>query len=248
MSFSNGQRPGGFELMRYVCRLTAVLALGMATVSAHAGQIQGEYVEARTADVFTGPCFSNAEVFIYGKQAVAAWKVTQGSFQGVDLSGLTVAAALRSKETFSEDKPGDSRGVIIVDEAADSRQRDALIAFAKEMTGGRLDEVVSVQTAPMGLIVEKHSMTVNMKEHKHHGMPQAPRASFWAPGLAQIVTRPLDDTDHLCGNEVVAYAPLSKGVDVLPAYTLGHKFTGAGLGGTWNDRNARSSFVGHFSY
>ena len=46
---------------------------------AGAAGIRGEYIEARTADVFTGPCFSNAEVFIYGNQAVMAWKVTEGS-------------------------------------------------------------------------------------------------------------------------------------------------------------------------
>jgi hypothetical protein len=239
---------GGLGIMRFVTRSAGVLALGFLTISAQAGQIQGQYVEARTADVFTGPCFSNAEVFIYGKQAVAAWKVTKGSYQGVDLSGLSVAAAIRSERTFSEDSPTDSRGVIIVDESADSKQREALIAFAREMAGGRLDNVVAVRSAPIGLTVETPSETVNMSEHKHHGMPQAPRASLWAPGLAQILTRPLDDTDHLCGNEVVAYAPLSKGVEVLPAYTLGHKYTGNELGGTWNDRNARSAFVGRFSY
>ena len=44
------------------------------------------------------------------------------------------------------------------------------------------------------------------------------------------------------------YKPLSQGVDVLPAYTLGHSFKGEGLGTTWSDPNARSSFVGHFAY
>lgn len=234
--------------MRFVTRLAGVLALGSLAISARAGQIQGEYVEARTADVFTGPCFSNAEVFIYGKQAVAAWKVTKGSYQGVDLAGLSVAAAIRSERTFSEDTPGDSQGVIIVDESADSRQREALVAFAREMTGGRLERVVAVRSAPIGITVESHSDSHEQSTHKSHGMPQAPRASFWAPGVAQILTRPLDDTDHLCGNEVVAYAPLSKGVEVLPAYTLGNKYTGTELGGTWNDRNARSAFVGRFSY
>ena len=59
-------------------------------------------------------------------------------------------------------------------------------------------------------------------------MPHAPRASFWAAGLAQIVTRPLDENDHFCGNEVIAYSPLSQGVKALPAYTLGHEFKGEG--------------------
>jgi len=229
--------------------LPSSLLILIASVSAGAAQIEGDYVESRTADIFTGPCFSNAEVFIYGKQAVAAWKIKKGQFNGVDLSGLTVAAAIKGSTTFSEDRPELAESVIIVDETADSQQREALIGFAKTMAGKRLQNIVAVRTAHMGLTVESHDMAKNMSEHaKHHGMPHAPRASFWAPGLAEILTRPLDDTDHLCGNEVVAYAPLSRGVDVLPAYTLAHKFQGPGLGGVWNDPNARSSFVGHFSY
>ena len=67
--------------------------------------------------------------------------------------------------------------------------------------------------------------------HAAHGMPHSPRASFWAAGLAKIVTRPLDERDHACGNEVIAYPPLSKGVSAQPAYTLGHTFKGAGSPG-----------------
>ena len=37
----------------------------LSTSVANAAGLQGDYVEARTADVFTGPCISNAEVFIY---------------------------------------------------------------------------------------------------------------------------------------------------------------------------------------
>ena len=77
---------------------TLVAAIGGLLTMAGPGaappaQIRGEYVEARTADVFTGPCFSNSEVFLTGHQALMAWKVSQGSWDGVDLSGLTVAAA-----------------------------------------------------------------------------------------------------------------------------------------------------------
>ncbi len=79
--------------------------LALSASFANAAGIRGDYVEARTADVFTGPCFSNAEVFIYGNHAVMAWKVTEGSWKGVDLSGLCVAAAVNGTTTFSEDKP-----------------------------------------------------------------------------------------------------------------------------------------------
>ena len=234
-------------MIKPLAALVGVYLLG-GTAHAAAPQIRGDYIEARTADVFTGPCFSNAEVFITGHQAVLAWKVSAGSWDGVDLAGLTVAAAVRGTTTFSEDKPDQARSVVIVDERATARQRDALVSLARHMGGARLKNVAAVKTTKMSLMVESHEMTAEgaMVEHKAHGMPQAPKAQFWAAGLAEILTRPLDSTDHLCGNEVVAYKPLSSGVDVLPAYTLGHRFRGEGLNTTWDDHNCRSAFVGHF--
>jgi len=231
--------------------MTALLgAFGLVCSSvAGAAEIRGDYVEARTADVFTGPCFSNAEIFVYGNQAVMAWRVNEGSFQGVDLSGLSVAAAVRGTTTFSADDPEQARTVLIVDEKADARQREALVAMAKALGGNRLSHVVDVKSARIALKIEPHSMAdADTLAHASHGMPQAPRASFWAAGLAQIVTRPLDERDHFCGNEVVAYQPLSKGVVALPAYTLGHQFKGNGLDASWDDPNCRSSFVGHFAF
>jgi hypothetical protein len=223
----------------------ALLCLGASLT--HAAELQGDYVEARTADVFTGPCFSNAEVFIYGSQAVMAWKVERGSYNGVDLEGLCVAAAVQGTTTFSEDRPEAATAVLIVDEKASSSQRAALIAMARELGGSRLRNVIDIKTARMALKVEKHAAAVEAQTAHGHAMPHAPRASFWAAGLAQIVTRPLDERDHFCGNEVVAYPPLSQGVKALPAYTLGHEYKGDGLDSRWNDPNCRSSFVGEFS-
>src|SRR5947199_4175327 len=117
--------------------LCGALVLAGSSVAGAAG-IRGDYIEARTADVYTGPCFSNAEVFIYGNQAVMAWKVTEGSFKGVDLRGLAVAAAVRGTTTFSEDDPGRAEAVLIVDDRADARQREALVAMARELGGERL--------------------------------------------------------------------------------------------------------------
>jgi hypothetical protein len=224
-----------------LCGLLAVSAAGVT----HAAGLRGDYVEARTADVFTGPCFSNAEIFIYGDSALMAWKVTEGSYKGVDLGGLGVAAAVKANCTFSEDKPEQARSVLIVDEKADAKQREALVALAKELAGARLSNVVDVRVSRISLKLESHPEAPSA--HSEHGMPHAPRASFWAPGLAQILTRPLNDGDHFCGNEVVAYPPLSKGVSALPAYTLGNQFKGKGLNTNWDDPNCRSAFVGHFA-
>jgi hypothetical protein len=233
-------------MFKALSALCGALVLSSMSVAGAAG-IRGDYVEARTADVFTGPCFSNAEAYIYGKQAIMAWKVSEGSYQGVDLSGLSVAAAIQGSTTLNEDKPEQAQAVLIVDASASPRQREALIAMAHELGGKRLLNVVDVKTSRISLKIEAHSVSEADSEHATHGMPQAPRASFWAANLAQIVTRPLDERDHACGNEVLAYSPLSKGVDVKPAYTLGNQFKGQGLESRWDDPNCRSSFVGHFS-
>jgi hypothetical protein len=231
---------------------TTLIACGIALLNAYTGiacaaGIRGDYVEARNADVFTGPCFSNAEVFIHGNHAVMAWKVTEGSWNGVDLSGLCIAAAVNGTTTFSQDRADQATAVLIVDIEANSQQRDALIEMAKTLGGARLRRIAAVTPARMSLKIEEHAQTTGESAHAAHGMPQTPRASFWAAGLAQIVTRSLDERDHACGNEEVAYPPLSKAVSTLPAYTLGNAFKGNGLDTRWDDPNCRSAFVGHFS-
>jgi hypothetical protein len=231
---------------------TFIKALGAAVLTlcpalAQAVEVQGDYVEARNADVFTGPCFSNAEIFIYGKQAVMAWKVNRGTWKGVDVAGLCVAAAVQGDTTFSQDNPSQARAVLIVDSRADEHQRSALVDMAKTFGGARLGNHPQVVATRMQLKLEnEHAASTG--EHEAHGMPQTPRASFWAAGIAQIVTRPLDDRDHMCGNEVVAYPPLSTSVEAKPAYTLSHEYKGNVLETRWDDPNCRSSFVGHFAH
>lgn len=230
--------------------MLATIATLLGTLALAAGpavQVSGEYVEARNADVYTGPCFSNAEVFITGDRAVMAWKVTEGSYQGQDLRGLSIAAAVRGTTTFSKDVASEARSVLIVDKAATPAQREALIALAKDLGGDRLKHVEAVRTALVQVSVEKkghHAAEVNSI---HHGMPKAPRGRLYVDGLAEILTRSLEESDHACGNEVVEYPPLSRGVTALPAYTLAHEFKGKGLDTTWDDANCRSSFVGKFA-
>ena len=82
--------------MKRAIVLAAVVGLA-STVSIAAGgkaTVTGQYVEARTAEVFTGGCIMGSEAETVGKQAVLAWKVDRGSFNGVSLDGLSVVAAV----------------------------------------------------------------------------------------------------------------------------------------------------------
>src|SRR5213080_4618407 len=65
-------------------------------------QIRGDYLETRSADIYTGSCFANGEVNLVGNQAILAWHVESGTWNGVPLDGLTVAAAVRARETLGD--------------------------------------------------------------------------------------------------------------------------------------------------
>ena len=82
--------------------LAFVLAVSLVP-AAHAAQITGEYLEARTCNVYTGPCFANAELSLTGKEALMAWKVDKGTWNNVNLDGLGAALILHAEGTLGYD-------------------------------------------------------------------------------------------------------------------------------------------------
>ena len=188
--------------MRKTFSAFSLILFGLQAATASALEIRGDYVEARTADVFTGPCFSNAEVFIYGNRAVMAWKVTEGSWNGVDLRGLCVAAAVDGTTTFSEDQPEKAASVLMVDRKADARQREALIAMAKTFGGARLSRIAKITTVHMSLKLETHAPSERETAHEtprnapfpsrpRSGRQGSPRSSLapWTSGTTLAATR-----------------------------------------------------------
>ena len=83
---------------------TAVVVLAAASISFAEGipahGITGNYIEARTADVYTGPCFANGEAEQVGREAVFGWRINEGQWKGVNLAGLSVVGVIRSEHTL----------------------------------------------------------------------------------------------------------------------------------------------------
>jgi hypothetical protein len=214
------------------------IAIGiLATVAAGASaeNIKGNYIEARTCDVYTGPCFANSEFGLTGDQAILAWKIESGSWEGVDLSGLAIVAAVKAGNTLGDEytNPYPAKAILIVDERATSTQRESLISFAKSMGGRLLEDVVRSESAPIEL-------TVGCCEERGC-------ATLVAGKLASIKTRCANEHDHVCGNESVYYQPLTRvNKDYIAAVAVNHEFKGKGLGGTWSSPNKRSAFIASF--
>lgn len=211
----------------------AAFVSSAAGIPAHG--LTGNYIEARTADVYTGPCFANGEIEMNGREAVFAWKIADGNWGGVNLAGLAVVGVVHAEHTLGNpyEPVNPAVAVLIVDSRADASQRVALVGFAKAQAGDLLNNVVRVDYQPVELTIENGNV--------HGGA-----ATLTAGTLATIRTRALTATDHTCGNDDVFYPPLNKLEHAMPAYALEDSYQGDGLGETWTSMYRRSGFLGTF--
>ena len=107
------------------------------------------YVEARTCDVWTGPCFANADFNLGGKEGMLAWRIDKGQEGDLSLDGLSVVAVVAASNTLGLEQNSPGKSIIIVDSKANLAQREALVRFAKRQAGAVLDNVVKVHAAPI---------------------------------------------------------------------------------------------------
>src|ERR1700676_1926620 len=219
--------------MQHGLRTVVLIALLGLSTTAVGQQIRGDYIETRSADVYTGQCFANGEVNLVGDEAILAWHVESGSWDGVALDGLTVAAAVHANATLGEPyaNPYPARAVLLVDDQATPQQSSALIAFAHQMGGELLRHAQQVISVPMELAVNP----------ERHGV-----ALLRAGQFATVQTRPVNGKDHVCGNEVTFYPPLTQLTHSMPAVALTDSYRGPGLDVDWESHGRRSAFVGTF--
>ena len=212
--------------------LTVPFVLGVLSLSAQ--QIRGDYIESRSTDVYVAQCFANGEAGLTGNQALMAWHVTSGAWDGVKLDGLTVAAAVRARATLGDPygDPYPAQAVLMVDDAADLAQRQALIALAQHEGGKLLENIARVDYVPVILDVPQD--------------PKNGHAVLRAGHLATIITRPLNHHDHICGNETNFYPPLTNVENATSAVALSDEFHGKGLDTEWSSHDRRSAYIASF--
>jgi len=198
-------------------------------------QIRGTYVEARSADVFVGPCFANSEVEMAGNLAVMGWKIDKGSWEGVNLDGLGVVGVVKASATLGDvhHTAYPVKSVLIIDEKANPEQRLALKSFAQRMSKDLLSDVVRIEYKPVSLTVENNNV-------------HSATATLQAGALAAIQTRAIRKADQVCSHEDVWYPPLTEVDHAMPAFALAHNYKGDALGTTWSSPEKASAFVANF--
>jgi hypothetical protein len=199
-----------------------------------ANPIRGKYVEARTCQVYTGPCFANGEVGSTGKDAIMIWRIDGGSFAGVDLSGHLVAAIVKTSHTLGFNGFGDAestRAIVIVDRSAGVQEQAALKGFVLSHTGIHDRDVAAVQRADirMQFDVDELAATVTVGD------------------MAHLETRKARKGDCICSNESAYYPPLTKLLAFAPGVTIEGEVTARRLSTRWSIPDSRTAYMGLFS-
>ena len=225
-------------MLQSVKFLGAAVLCALSVGSVQAGvAIEGDYLESRTCDVYTGPCFANAEIGLTGREAIMAWSIDRGQFNGVDLSGLKVVLAVKASDTLAYggglvSNPNPIRSVALLDNRASAAQREALLAFAQHAAGKVAGKVVRVENVPIEM---------NM-DHVDH------LATLKVAKTVEIKTRMMKTGHFVCTNESIFYPPLTKVDNYVPAFNLVHRYAAGGLGTSWSSPNTRSAFLATFAY
>src|SRR2546430_13047224 len=103
-----------FWLMGVLLALVCALAFSSQALTTN---VTGDYVEVRTASVFAGACHYNGELMTTGRDALMAWHVTSGEWNGVDLTGASVVVVVSADDNLSNESAA-RRSEIIIDQRA----------------------------------------------------------------------------------------------------------------------------------
>lgn len=213
--------------------VAGILALGLGVgVQASDPGVVGDYVEARTAEVFTGPCILGSEGEVSGKEAILAWRVSRGSVNGVALDGLSVVAVVAadkhlSLHEYGAPRPTTVRSVVMTDSRATTAQQQALVSMARSLAPGMFNEVIATRTVPITFQKSENGVRI-------------------AAGAAKVDVVTEFDHPMTCG-ATRWFSTLSKSEGSKPGLTRSQEWSGADLGLQWKQIDSKSSYVGTFT-
>jgi hypothetical protein len=189
--------------------------------------LRGDYVEVRTASVFAGACHYNGEVVTTGRDAMMAWNVTSGKWQGVDLTGVRVMAVVSADANLGESNAA-RQSEIIIDSQASRTQALAIVNALKENYAASLGKVVAVHSAP--ITFERSGRTY---------------AVVTSDAAINVEAMPND----LCCRmpNLVWYTPLVGLENRKVGYTSKALYSGRVVGKPWSRSGENSAFYGTFS-
>jgi hypothetical protein len=213
--------------------LSSIILVVSATAATAADRVSGTYVEVRTCQVYTGPCFANGEVGSAGKNAIMTWQIHGGRLAGVDLTGQSVAVVVKASHTLGFkglDNAATKKAVIIIDSAADAQEVFALKEFALLQTGLADADIAGLHRAKIKMQFDVAKVT----------------ASVQIGDYARLQTRKARKGDCICSNESAYYPPLTGLQGFVPGVTIEGEVKARRLGTRWSVPDSRTAYLGTF--
>jgi hypothetical protein len=212
-------------IMLAVMACAAAVAL---TSQAESTSVKGDYVEVRTASVFAGACHFNGEVTTTGRDALMAWNVTSGKWNGVDLTGTRAIAVVSADDSLANAEAG-RRAELIVDKSASHDQAVAMVEAIKSRYADTLGQIISVRSAAISFKHEGKTYEVNSSE-----------------AAINVEAMPND----LCCRmpNLIWYSPLVPLSQRKVGYTVKALYAGHTVGDTWERSGENSAFYGSFAF
>lgn len=197
--------------------------------SAETQSIKGDYVEVRTASVFAGACHYNGELTTAGRDALMAWNVKSGAWQGVDLAGVRAVAIISASENLADKNAARNSEIIIGEDASDAQSR-AMLAALKSQYAASLGQISSVRRAPLSFA--------------HEGKAYAVKVNSFASITVEAMP------DDLCCKmpQLVWYSPLVPLENRKVGYTTRAMYAGGEVGEPWQRSGENSAFYGSFAF
>jgi len=201
----------------------AISLFVLSAAAAGAQEIQGRYVEARTASVMAGACHYNGEVATRGRDAVMAFRIEAGRSEGVDLAGVNAVAVVTSADNLVNG--AERRAILVIDSSATDTQAEAAAARLQARYATALGTNVEIKRAAVRFVEHDGVMDVE------------------AEGYAKLTVKALADRACCKMPELVWYEPLVPLTDRQVGYTRraeSKAFT------PWMDAGENTAFHGRF--
>ena len=201
---------------------------GSAWAQGEPAGVTGFYAEARSLAIYAGACHYNGEVTTAGAEAILAWKVREGAFDGVSLNGLSAVAVVAGTGNLS-DAAQSRRAVLYVDAKATKAQRDAFSAMVTKNAGKTVGAITVVKSASISFDRSGESTKVAVGKDVR------------LEGLAY-------PCEHCKMESQVWYSPLTPGVSAMVGQGLNTGYVEKSLGVSWQHEPVDNVYLGTFRW
>jgi hypothetical protein len=205
------------------------LLCGLPLAAGDAPAISGDYVEARSNEVYTCGCLYSGQMTTGGREAILAWRIKGGVYKGTALAGVKVAAVVVGNSNLSA-YDGPRRTALYLDESASDAQLQAIVALWQREYSQALGKIATVHRAPISFTQQDDAIRVSI------------------PNLVEVQARKARLREDAHPGSYLWYGPFVPLRSSSLATALNYEYSGMDFQHQWQDlMPSINSYVGEFA-